>query len=1215
MSKYLFLPLFLSSIVSAWAFNAPEDSAGTLTVRINGPESVESVDKPLGCEAVLTNHGDEALSGVLTVEVIDDWRVDGLSTPAFRLTPGAEQSVPFKVIPGKDTLNAWYPVHVRAKYTLGGVSFEAHPILMVRTAVPAVLYPEPARSWTPLNVSTDRRRSLARLPLHRGVVEVFNEPPELLPVGWRGTEPRTKATLAVQGVLSLPEPRTTLFVHPPWYEGRAGALTLEFPLALPQVQPLTFTCAVAMNKVSVGEPPSDGAFFRVYAALFDAPDGEKGELLFETHTASQSWIPVTADLAAYGGKSIRLQLETHPGPKNDTTCDRALWGDPMVVAGTPPAKGPAPDALPVSLGELTAGTDVYEVEVTPGARGLLDSRIAFINGDRELSFEGFGITVLDDPLEAGDSATELRLIQDATIPGLYRIRHQFRGRTGPFDLIGELNVSDGRTLRAAFYLENVPEPKPWLYTVIEDASLGAWNSKAKRVYAGTGNVLQEPEAFTLGFDGHRLSTSFVGLDFDNGMSLVQAASAPPARFEVVPESGIYTLHAPIRPVFTLIPVQDVWEGARVWHDLNGLKAAPGVERLAGRFVFDIWGGHYGEADDALQQAFRYGLTNSVLVWHNWQRWGYDYRLPHIFPPNPKFGTPAEFARLAERCREQDVIFAPHDNYIDFYPDAPAFSYDHIGFNRDRQPIWGWLNEGREAQAFRWRAEAYGPFIEANVNALNKLAKPNGYFIDVWSSIGPYESWTRDGQFESRLKHRDAWAVAFNWIRETLGDNAPQISESGHDQLIGSLDGAQTNHLRVDSAPPELMGWTVWNIRCTDAERIPWADAAHHDRFILHGAGYENRYCGGLPADLHGIYSDDYMATEVLTGHPGMSKAIFNRDVVRKYWLLNDLMTRLALDRIEDVSFAGDDMHRQQVTWERGGRVWVNRGEQDWQADTHRLPQYGFYAEAQEVTCAIERKGDHLVEWSKSSDGWYVNARRVVSDALPVSVEVASLRLTAGRAYEVQLRWTATGPVPEDLAVYVHFLNPDKEILFQADHRPDPPTGQWKGDIMTTGRGTVPDTYNPGDTFTLVAGLWKPGASRRFIQGSTRGDTSVVLGTVRLDGTDGQVAGMTVLPATPEKDPLLARMNPDGIPADFGGISTNGACRLFETRDALMVVPLPAEPAFDITLDLAALPFGPDVPGRVVCETLDGAVMEHSFRLEEDKVVLRCEPGAFAYRVY
>lgn len=78
-----------------------------------------------------------------------------------------------------------------------------------------------------------------------------------------------------------------------------------------------------------------------------------------------------------------------------------------------------------------------------------------------------------------------------------------------------------------------------------------------------------------------------------------------------------------------------------------------------------------------------------------------------------------------------------------------------------------------------------------------------------------------------------------------GGDAPQISESGHDQLIGWLDGAQTNHLRVGQPIRGDHGWSVWNIKCDDAERVPWFDFAHHDRFVLHGAGYSNRYRAGL----------------------------------------------------------------------------------------------------------------------------------------------------------------------------------------------------------------------------------------------------------------------------------------------------------------------------------------------------------------------------------
>jgi hypothetical protein len=67
-----------------------------------------------------------------------------------------------------------------------------------------------------------------------------------------------------------------------------------------------------------------------------------------------------------------------------------------------------------------------------------------------------------------------------------------------------------------------------------------------------------------------------------------------------------------------------------------------------------------------------------------------------------------------------------------------------------------------------------------------------------------------------------------------------------------------------------------------------------------------------------------MATEMLTGHPAMAPAPFSRDVVRKYWLLHDVMRALALPRIEAVEFAAGDIHRQHVPWDNGGSVFGRR---------------------------------------------------------------------------------------------------------------------------------------------------------------------------------------------------------------------------------------------------------------------------------------------------
>ncbi|OHB73750.1 MAG: hypothetical protein A2V70_05405 [Planctomycetes bacterium RBG_13_63_9] len=162
--------------------------------------------------------------------------------------------------------------------------------------------------------------------------------------------------------------------------------------------------------------------------------------------------------------------------------------------------------------------------------------------------------------------------------------------------------------------------------------------------------------------------------------------------------------------------------------------------------------------------------------------------------------------------------------------------------------------------------------------------------------------------------------------------------------------------------------------------MPWFDVAHHDRFILHGAGYPSRYEGGLDPRLHGIYSDDYMATEVLTGHPAMVSRPFGRDVVRKYWLLGELMRALALRRIESVEFADGDLHRQRVLWSGGGEVWVNRGQSDWNVAGNTLPQYGFVARVPTdkgpVEASITRREGIVVEAARSAEHIYVNGRQL-----------------------------------------------------------------------------------------------------------------------------------------------------------------------------------------------------------------------------------------------
>ena len=987
---------------AALAFEPPVDTAGPLTVRIEEPAlgsygaggrvRFDRPDAPFTLNVQLSSSADRPLQGTLLVRVIDRWRVKPDDPVRFKLGPHGSATVSFQVSFGPGTYNGFYPIHALAEFEFEGGHLVAHPILMVSTTqanIPRALLPV---EWRPVSVPANGALGLWREPVRRERSIVSAEPPQAGAGGREAFE--FDANIQFSTRLDRREAiAMTLGPRPPSLRESVDACRVEYPLALPKSQPLV---------LRFGGAAPGGALFRVRALAFDAPAGEDGATIFERRVTSRSPEDLEVDLAPYAGQSVRLQLES-------AGSGRAWWVEPTIVSGTPQAPVAFPPA-PGAASRLLGAVQSYQVRVYPGSRGVLDSAIELARADRRLLFHGFHIQVLGDDLGDWRSASELLEAREEPAGGRYRVRHRFRSWAGSFDVLTEMWV-DARGFQAHFWLENEPPARPWLRVYLQGVAAGPWSERAVRIYGGPGNVIQDPQAFHLGFDGHNLATSFVGFDFANGMSLLQGVDAVPDRLEVDPQEHTYSLVTPHAQTMTFLPAANVWEAVKLWR-ANELRAAPGVPKLAGRFVFDLWEGRYAPSAQALERAFRYGLTDSVVVWHDWQRWGYDFRLPDIYPPSPQFGTREEFRKLAETCRKHGVLFAPHDNYIDLYPDAEGFSYEKVAFENNGRPERAWYHAERDAQSYRARPDRIRPLVERNLNLIKAGFSPTAYFIDVWSSIAPYDFWTSEGQFVERTVTRRVWGETFAWIRNYLGDNAPQISEAGHDRLIGWLDGAQANILRVDA---EGSGF-VWKIHCADAERIPWIDAAYHDRLVLHGAGYEDRYAAGLDLAAHGIYSDDYMATEMLAGHPAMVEAPFSRAVVRKYWLLHDMMRALALRRIEAVEFEAGDIHRQHITWDNGAEVWVNRGTSDWGVNGHTFPPYGFYARAplgqDRVETAIERQPAGAVEWSRSPDSYYYNDRQGAAYRLTRQGETWSvIAAPEGAAFIARVPWA--GPAPTE----------------------------------------------------------------------------------------------------------------------------------------------------------------------------------------------------------
>lgn len=948
MSRAFLLVLF--GAVAAPAYNPPTDTAGPLTVRMQRPAMgsygaggfapLSRPGVPLLLPVSLENSSDQPLSGTLRIGVIDQWLVDPPAR-AFTLPPRGRARLEFTLRFGAATLSAIYPVHAYGEFQWQGRTLIAHPVLMLETDIPDLPRPLIPAAYQPVPVPSGATLGLTRLPVRREKFEVSSaitaarDPFPAAPVFAYGAQ--TSSGGAWEGIAM------TLGKRPPALRETVTAASVEYPLQLPNASPLKLAFAIQ----------GDAAF----AVRAIASDGRETSL-FEGRGGA-SWRAAEAGLEQFAGAAATLRFEA----RGDAP---ARWREPVILAGTP-APPPAfpPSARAIAALGAAAGC---EVRLYAGSRGLLDAPVGFHCSSSATFTRGFRVRVTGDQLERAAAASELIEAKVESTAPRYRVRHRFRNWAGAFDVLGELRVEKD-ALRARWWLENTPPPRPWLAFGLEAVAAGPWSSPVRRAYAGHGHVFVEPRSLRLGYGGHGLATSFAGFDFASGLSLLQNIDATPDLLEIDASARLASLVSPHAQTLEYFPVSDVWTAVKRLREQDPRRPSAGVAKLAGRFTFDLWSGRYASSAEALRRAAEYGLRDALVVWHRWQRWGYDYRLPDLYPPDPAFGSLEEFRQLVAAAAAAGSLFAPHDNYIDLYPDSEGFSYDGVVYRPDGQPYKAWFNYGREAQSYRARPDRLMHYVERNLKLIRDGFAPTAYFIDVWASMGPYDYYTAAGEFVERPATLNAWAGIFNWIRGFLGNSAPQISEAGHDKLIGALDGADAQHLRVDTTGA---GFTI-NAQCAAAERIPWFDAAWHDKFILHGAGYPGRYEGGLDAATHGIESDDYITTEVLTGHPAMVAQAFTPGVVRKYWLLDGVLRALALARIENVEFDADDIHRQHVRWSNGD-VWVNRGDSDWSVNGRVLPRFGFYARIARKEAAIEKLDGRTVEWARSPEALYVNPR-------------------------------------------------------------------------------------------------------------------------------------------------------------------------------------------------------------------------------------------------
>ena len=387
------------------------------------------------------------------------------------------------------------------------------------------------------------------------------------------------------------------------------------------------------------------------------------------------------------------------------------------------------------------------------------------------------------------------------------------------------------------------------YPRIADLAVGPASERPHRVYLGTGNVIEGPKRFSVRASGFDLSARHVGADYANGLSVVQAVDVVPDSAECDGGRNVFSIHAHHDVVYTFVPSsKGVFEAARRFRAVSGYRASAGHAALGSRMCLDQWRGDYAKAAKGIALAAKYGMNDAVFVKHDWQCWGYDYRLPEIWPPR---GGSAAFGAMRAACRDAGMLFCPHDNYTDIYPDCDGFTYDLTVFNLDGTPQLAWFNPGRHAQSYRWAPHAFHPWCRRNAKLLRDGCDPDAIFIDVFTAHPPFDYLDREGRFHTKNETSASWGRGFELYREGFGrPDAVCVSEAAQDHLVGVSDAGQCDHFgaakiigRDNFEDSERTPWhTSSRMAITCSSRAGWADAIRR----RHGTRAETRSSTATP---------------------------------------------------------------------------------------------------------------------------------------------------------------------------------------------------------------------------------------------------------------------------------------------------------------------------------------------------------------------------------
>ncbi|HSU53805.1 MAG TPA: DUF5696 domain-containing protein, partial [Candidatus Dormibacteraeota bacterium] len=307
-----------------------------------------------------------------------------------------------------------------------------------------------------------------------------------------------------------------------------------------------------------------------------------------------------------------------------------------------------------------------------------------------------------------------------------------------------------------------------------------------------------------------------------------------------------------------------------------------------------------------------GVERTLVYITAWPHLGYDRQHPDPLPPPEAAGGWAGLKRLADTCQELGYPFIFHDQYRDYYLDAPsydpqfavheeddglppkAFAGSRFGDWKEGQiPFMRHWDGGKQAYL---NARFQAGHVRKNYELLFEHGvRPKGIYIDVVGYVPPDEDYNPQHP-TTRSEAMRGQIDCLNWSRQNLG---VVVTEAGSDWVLPYVDVVNQSGGVGKCIPVPL-----YNLVYHDAVLITYGGRGDDEKNLLLGI-----LCAGVPE--WPLTADESDARKM--------------KLMRQ---MSALHKRVAFQEMTSHEFIGEDRHQERTTFADGTTVTA-----DWNART------------------------------------------------------------------------------------------------------------------------------------------------------------------------------------------------------------------------------------------------------------------------------------------